>query len=198
MRLSCPPKMIPAPGQYLLASHDPGFPLPISVFYTDFAGEGFIAAASAPVDWSPGLALHLRGPLGRGFVLPETARRIGLVALDGSPAYLRGLIRPALQQGAAVVLVCDFSIAALPDEVEVQPLALVEEIIEWADYLAFDVGREKRGSLPPLAAGKEAQVLVRTSMPCGGLAECGVCAVTTRTTWKMACKDGPVFDGREL
>lgn len=190
--------MIPAPGQYLLASHDPESPLPISVFYTDFAGEGFIAAATSPVDWNPGLTLHLRGPLGRGFVLPASARRVGLVALEGSPAYLRGLIRRALEQDAAVVLVCDAPVAALPDEVEVQPLALLDEIIEWADYLAFDVGRQNLGSRPSLAAGKEAQVLVRTPVPCGGLAECGVCAVTTGTTWKLACKDGPVFDWREL
>lgn len=188
--------MIPAPGQYLLASHDPGSPLPISVFYTDFAAGGFIAAAAA--QWSPGLALHLRGPLGRGFRLPASARRVGLVALDSSPAHLRGLIRPALEQGAAVVLVCDASTASVPDEVEVQPPALLDEIIEWADFLAFDTGRENLKSLPSLAAGKEAQVLVRTPVPCGGLAECGVCAVTSGTTWKMACRDGPVFDWREL
>jgi NAD(P)H-flavin reductase len=41
-------------------------------------------------------------------------------------------------------------------------------------------------------------VLLRTQMPCGALAECGVCAVRTRGGWKMACKDGPVFDWREL
>lgn len=198
MRISCPPKMIPAPGQYLLASHDPGAPLPIPIFYTDLASGGFIAAAAVPADWSPGLALHLRGPLGRGFTLPVSARRVGLVALDGSPAYLQGLIRPALEQGAAVVLVCDSLVAALPDEVEAQPLALLDEIIEWADYLAFGVGRENLSSRPPLAAGKAAQILVRTPVPCGGLAECGVCAVTTRNSWKMACKDGPVFDWREL
>jgi NAD(P)H-flavin reductase len=40
--------------------------------------------------------------------------------------------------------------------------------------------------------------LVVAPMPCGGLAECGVCAVTTRRGWKLACKDGPVFDLGEL
>jgi len=52
----------------------------------------------------------------------------------------------------------------------------------------------------PGLAGRagEAQVLVVTPMPCGGLAECGVCAFTTRRGWKMACKDGPVFDLSEL
>ncbi|MBI3152940.1 MAG: hypothetical protein HYZ21_12455, partial [Chloroflexi bacterium] len=44
----------------------------------------------------------------------------------------------------------------------------------------------------------EAQVLIRTQMPCGALAECGICAVMVGQQWKMACKDGPVFDWKEL
>jgi hypothetical protein len=43
-------------------------------------------------------------------------------------------------------------------------------------------------------APHEAQVLVRAPMPCGALAECGVCALTIRHEWKMICKDGPVFE----
>jgi len=147
----------------------------------------------------------LRGPLGRGFSLPENARKVGLVAFDDSPSRLCGLIRPALEQGASIVLVCDWMVEDLPAEVEVQPLSALEEILRWADYIAVDVGREnlpevkdrleKRGQL---AAVRDAQVLVRTPMPCGGIAECGVCAVATRSGWQMICKDGPVFDAREI
>ena len=43
-----------------------------------------------------------------------------------------------------------------------------------------------------------AQALVLGPMPCGGLADCGVCAVTTRSDWKLACKEGPVFDLEEI
>ena len=69
----------------------------------------------------------------------------------------------------------------------------------WADYAAIDV---KRDSLEALREGlverdqlrtNSAQALVRTPMPCSGLAECGVCAVTVRRGWKLACKDGPVL-----
>ena len=31
-------------------------------------------------------------------------------------------------------------------------------------------------------------------MPCGGAAECGICAVPFGRGWKLACKDGPVFE----
>ena len=94
---------------------------------------------------------------------------------------------------------------SLPDDVEVQPLAAMDEIVQWADYMALDVSRE---NLPGLrerllernqaAALNDAQVLIHAPMPCGGVAECGVYAVITRSSWKMACKDGPVFDWREI
>ena len=204
-RLSCPPDLVPAPGQYLLAGDSSDSPLPVPLFYTDSAPGGFIATATLPEAWQPGVELHLRGPLGRGFALPPAARKVGLVALDDSLARLRGLIRPSLKQGAAVVLVCDSATDALPDEVEVQPLSAMGEIAAWADYLAFDVRREKLDQLKgifenrfQLSAGKAAQVLVRALVSCGGFAECGICAVTVKSGWKMACKDGPVFDLREL
>jgi dihydroorotate dehydrogenase electron transfer subunit len=149
--------------------------------------------------------LYLRGPLGRGFSLPVAARKVALIAFDDAPSRLRGLIAPALKQGAAVVLVTDFDSDSLHDEVEVQPISALDEVVDWADYIAFDAARE---SLPELReclrrmkqawVGKDAQVLIRTPMPCGGIAECGVCAVTVKSGWEMACKDGPVFELNKL
>lgn len=205
VRISCPPNMIPAPGQYLLASDDSNSPLPVPVFYTDSAAEGFIAAPLVNNSWSPGQELHLRGPLGRGFELPISARRVALIAYHSSPVRLRGLIEPALGQDAAVVLVCDFSPDRLPDEVEVQPLSALLDVVSWAEYIALDAARENQYKLGErigwsnqALAVREAQVLVHTSMPCGGVAECGVCAVKLKSGWKLACKDGPVLDWREL
>jgi NAD(P)H-flavin reductase len=205
VRLSCSASLIPMPGQYLLASDGSGTPLPVPLFYTDSAPQGFIAAAPSTAFWRPGLTLHLRGPLGRGFSLPPTARKIGLVAFDDSPARLRGLIRQALRQDAAVVLVGSSSSDNLPDDVEVQPLTELNDILEWADYAAFDIAREnlhqlkeQLGKRNQLVSVRDAQVLVRTPIPCGGIAECGVCAVTLTSEWRLACKDGPVFDWRDL
>jgi hypothetical protein len=205
LRLACPAALVPSAGQYLLAGDGSISPLPVSLIYTRSAPQGFIASASAQVQWGPGTELHLRGPLGRGFSLRPSARKVGLVALDGSPAPLKGLIAPALRQDAAIVLVCDCSPEHLPDEIEVQPLAALTEILEWADFLAVDVRRENldllkerlRG-LDQLPVGQATQVLVHTPVPCGGIADCGVCAVTARSGWMMGCKDGPVFEWREL
>jgi len=203
--ISCPANMIPAPGQYLLASNASDSPLPVSIFYTSSASQGFIASAPLSDSWTPGAEIYLRGPLGRGFSLPVPARKIGLIAFDDAPSRLHGLIAPALKQGAAVVLVTDFASDSLPDEVEVQPMSALAEIVEWADYLAIDVARENLfelkeclESMKQARAGDDVQVLIRTPMPCGGVADCGVCAVTLKSGWEMACKDGPVFEWREI
>ena len=204
-RISCPANLIPAAGQYLLASDASDSRLPVPLYYTDSAPEGFLAAPPIPQSWMPGTSLSLRGPLGRGFVVPAVARRIALVAFDDAPLRLRGLIQPSLKQGAAVVLVSDFSVDNLSDEVEVHPLSELSEIMTWADYIAFDVAREnlfalkeQLGMLKQLSASYEAQVLIRTPMPCGGVADCAVCAVSLKSGWQMTCKDGPVFDLREI
>ncbi|MEP7137214.1 MAG: hypothetical protein ABI904_19985 [Chloroflexota bacterium] len=205
VRMVCPPELIPAPGQYLLASDASDSVLPVPLFYTDSAPEGFIAAPPAPHSWMPGLSISLRGPLGRGFAVPVAARKIALVAFDDAPSRLRGLIRPALKQGAAVVVVSDFPVGELSDDVEVQPSATLHEVLAWADYAAFDVAREnlfglreKLGTMKQASAAVEAQVLIRTAMPCGGVADCAACAVSLKSGWQLACKDGPVFDLREI
>jgi len=204
-RIECPANLVPAPGQYLLAGNSSDSILPVPIFYTDSAPQGFIAAPPLPDSWNPGQEIYLRGPLGRGFVLPPSARRVVLVAFDDSSACLRGLIALALTQNAAVVLLCDSRLDHLPDAVEVQPISALPEIMDWADYIAFDVAR---GNLPKLndrvfdgnqaKALPDAQVLIRTPLACGGIAECGVCAVTGRSGWKMACKDGPVFNWNDF
>jgi hypothetical protein len=118
---------------------------------------------------------------------------------------LKGLIGPALGQGAAVVLVSDTDGEHLPVEVEVQPFAALDEVLAWADYAAFDVSRESLpglretlGGVKQVPVARDVQVLVRTPVPCGGIAECGVCAVTLRSSPKLACKDGPVFGLMEI
>jgi len=205
-RISCPADLVPAPGQYLLAGGaSPSDPLPVPLFSTESTPFGFTASAPIPEAWTPGTEIVLRGPLGRGFELPASSRKVALVPFDGSADRLKGLIRPALRQGAGVVLVSGTDGERLPDEVEVQPFSALEEVLAWADYVAFDVERgnlpglrERLGGLNQPSAGREAQVLVRTPVPCGGVAECGVCAVTLKSSWKLACKDGPVFDLREI
>jgi hypothetical protein len=211
-RLLCSQNLIPSPGQYLLA-HEPvsEAPLPAPVFSAGSFGGGFLVAPPLPPNWRPGTSLAVRGPLGRGFSMPASARYIALVALGETAARMKPLLAVALGQGASVALVSDLDLPDLPPEVEVRPVSALRDVAQWADYMVLDLYRE---SLPGLRemlglgehvgarrqAGVrfEAQALIVTPMPCGGIAECGVCAVTARRGWKLACKDGPVFDLTEL
>jgi hypothetical protein len=201
-RIICPPDLVPAPGQYILAhARGSDAPLAVPVFFSDSAPNGFRSAPYLPLSWIPGTQLDLRGPLGHGFSIPAFARKVALIAFDEPPARLRGLINIAIKQEAEVVLVCDTSVDDVPEAVEVQPLQAMNDIYQWADYVAFDVERENLNQLWEMlgkgnqAKGlRETQVLVRAPMPCGALAECGICALTVRHEWKMICKDGPVFE----
>jgi hypothetical protein len=207
-RLVCPSELVPAPGQYLLA-HAPASnaPLAAPIFLSEVTPDGFHIAPPLPAMWMPGTRLNLRGPLGHGFLLPASAQRVALVAFDDSPARLRGLIPLALKQGASVTLLCRSVPDDLPEEVEAQPLHTLAEIRRWADYIAFDAVREAvpelaemfgRKNQPQVRADRGvafgAQVLVRAPVPCGGLADCGVCALMIGRDWLMVCSDGPVFD----
>ena len=206
-RISCAPELIPAPGQYVLAHADGSdASLPVPLFSSlPLSQNGFRSAPPLPPFWHPGTSLSLRGPIGHGFMLPVTARKIALIAFDDVPARVLGLVSLGLKQNAEIVLVTNFQQDDLPEVVEVQPLKGLGETLQWADYAAVDVSRENLNQLREMLVGKdqitakvEAQVLVRAPMPCGALADCGVCALSLHHEWKMVCKDGPVFALRDI
>ncbi len=208
-RIECPPGLRPAAGQYLLGQAlGAEAVLPAALFAARLAtGEAheLELAPPLPPTWTAGTRLALRGPLGRGFSLPGMARRVALVAPNGLPHRLLPLAQAALAQGAAVALYTRGLPAGLPPEVEVAPPEALREAAGWADYLAADLplaglanlrrrlGLEHHARLP-----FSAQVLLQADLVCGGLAECGLCAVPARRGWRLACKDGPVFDLNEL
>jgi hypothetical protein len=214
-RISCPAELVPAPGQYLLATSntDPDAPLAQPLFSAGACPGGFYAAPALLISWLPGARLNLRGPFGRGFSLPAGARRVALAAFDGDCARVLALLQPTLTQNASVVLLSDQPPAGLPDALEILPLAALAETAPWADYLAIELRRERLPelfsllnpqsmpayvregkSIPPRSGFT--QFLVVTALPCAGLAECGACTVSLppRAELKLACKDGPVFD----
>ncbi|MBN2146961.1 MAG: hypothetical protein JW726_06215 [Anaerolineales bacterium] len=205
--VACPAGMAPAAGQAVLA-HDPSddsASLAETLFPAEICADGFWAAPPIPSTWAPGTALALRGPLGRGFLLPGNLRRLALAALGDTPARLLPLVAQATQSGAEVALFCDALLPRLLAAVEIHPLTSLPEALPWADLLALDLPLERLPALRALLGLQhgeglpcQAQALVWTPMPCAGLARCGACAVPTRRGWKLACEDGPVFSLHEL
>jgi dihydroorotate dehydrogenase electron transfer subunit len=199
-------RLVMKPGQYLLA-HAAGLreTLPTALFPAAVGDEEIILAPSLPAAWLPGAALSLRGPFGKGFHLPAMARRIALAALDAHPYRLMPLMHQAIAQGSEIALFTSLLPDGLPAEVEILPIHALPEAANWADYLAVDLPadclpelRQRLGLRPGQALSSLAEILVLTPMPCGGVADCGVCAVKTTRGWRYACKDGPVFDFNTL
>jgi hypothetical protein len=137
-------------------------------------------------------------------------RNLALASLSDTPAPLLPLAgladNVALFTASPPSLFADSPFPSLPSSIEINPLAYLADALRWADFLALDLPLERIPDLPKLLglAGDRylpcpAQALVITPMPCGGLAECGVCAVhTPGKTSQLACKDGPVFVLQDL
>jgi hypothetical protein len=128
-------------------------------------------------------------------------QRLALIALGETNARLLPLATASLVDNLSITLFSDATLTELPSSMEAYPLHDLQESVSWADFIAVDVPLE---SLDQLAeyfsiasqglSPIRGQVLVQTSMPCSTFGDCGVCAVKIKRSWKLACKDGPVFD----
>jgi Iron-sulfur cluster binding domain of dihydroorotate dehydrogenase B len=205
--IACPDEAIPQAGQYLHASdmNDPQEVLGVSLFLAEKSIHGFWAASPIPVSWRPGTYLDLVGPLGHGFELPRVVQRLGLVALGDSVARLMPLIGQIEKSHSGITLFTDLPLPRMPALLEAYPLASLKQVLDWPDFLAFDLPLQRLPELRDVLGLRDgsglytpSQVLVTPPMPCAGLANCGACAVPARRGWKLACEDGPVFDLSQL
>lgn len=205
--IECPDSLTPNPGQYLLARaiEEDASPLATPLFPSELPGMGFWTATPIPYYWLPGTQLELRGVLGHGFTGFSGARRVALISISSTPACLLPLVSVTCKLGASVTLFANQTPSDLPACLEIYPLASFPHLLNWPDYLALDLPidelprlRTILGLHPHQLIPCPAQALISTPMPCGGLADCGACAVPTRRGWKLACTDGPVFDLRTI
>jgi hypothetical protein len=206
--------LIPDPGQYVLAYEpkDKGDALAHPLFPGDLLSKReairrgeFQTAMPVPPNWHPGTLLNLRGPMGNGFQLPASINRLALVVQDRTASCLLPLISPVLQAGGDVAFFSSGPLAWLPSSVEIHPLEALPESLNWMDFLVVALRwqslptlRETVGLRTNQYLGIDSQALILTPMPCGGLADCGVCAVPAHRDYKLVCRDGPVFDLDEL
>jgi hypothetical protein len=214
-RIDCLNALIPTPGKYILAYNidEPDSVLGKTLFAVGLSRRTDditpYLLGPVPPSWVPGTRLHLRGPYGRGFHLPPSCRRIALAAFGDSCARILPLIPDAIKSGADVALFTTRGISeseSLPAVVEINPISALPDALSWANFLAIDV---TPGMLPDLRSSLgldphdripcPTQVLIAIPMPCGTVAECGACAVKMKKSgYKLACKDGPVFDIDQL
>ncbi len=206
LRIPSAPNLKPMPGQYFQV-YAPGFDetFAVSLFLIDNHHTYWDLTGEIPVYWTPGIRLRWRGPLGRGFDLLPNIRKTAFVPWLDHGLCLLPLVQQALSVQAAVVWYSHLVPDWLPPTVEVLPIELLPDVLNWAEYLAATC---ELNHLPELVAALglklpfslnfSLEVLVQTPLVCGGIGECGVCSVKTRGGWKQACKDGPVFDLDQL
>jgi dihydroorotate dehydrogenase electron transfer subunit len=177
--------------------------------------RGLAWLAEQPV----GVRLDLYGPVGAGFALDGRTRNLLLAgAGQGLPALV-ALSRAAAARGIAVVLLASAPMPRLlpppfllPSDVEYQTsdegeaglVELLAGALGWADQLCLAL---EEPLLAPVSAAVRAgklrwergfaQAIVAGPMPCG-LGICQGCLLDTRDGPRLRCKDGPVFDLREL
>jgi hypothetical protein len=201
--VSNPAGSVSSAGQYLLAidPSDPHASLATPIFIVERTEQGFWAEPLYPTSWGPGTNLDLAGLFGHGFKLPRNIQRLGLATLGETVSRLMPLIHQTANSHVAMTLFTDLRLPKLPAVVEVYPLATLGGSLDWPDFIALDLPLERLAELRdvlglPHGTGLPcpAQVLITSPFPCGGMAQCGACAVPARRGWKLACEDGPVFD----
>jgi hypothetical protein len=205
----CPAELNLKVGQYFLSASVGSLDaLPVVLYPSKKVGKRLIVNRPYPDGWQVGTVLNLRGPLGRGFHFPSTARRIAIVdnCSDGKPASIfKFWMQEVLERGGELVYYSDYHTTDLPTSVEGLPLEQAGEAWRWAEYLAADVDLPQLESLQRVLRPNrdsrlpdQAEALIRTTMVCGGAAECGLCSVKTTSGLRLACKDGPVFPLHDL
>jgi dihydroorotate dehydrogenase electron transfer subunit len=180
----------------------------------DEPGRAWLAAQ--PI----GARIDLYGLVGTPFTLAASTRHLLLVGNGAATPALALLAQHAVRQQCAVVCVALTTTPLpppylLPPDVEYHTVASADELADtlrtgtpallaWADQLCA-AGSETE--LTPLIDAIHAirlrwergfaQVALAGPIPCS-LATCLACMIETRAGARLRCKDGPVFDLRDL
>lgn len=173
------------------------------------------------VQQAEGAELDLLGPLGHGWTLRSTTRNVLLVSEDTAITALPFLAQVALEQECTVTLVSQVRSAAevyppalLPQEVEYHIVTadgssgqqgdlatLLAPYVQWADAAFCSVSHETLLTLyarfERLRSKNFAQGTVLRPFVCGSGA-CFACSIEVRSGQRLVCRDGPIFDLKEI
>lgn len=166
-----------------------------------------------------GATVHLLGPLGNGFALPDSGCNLLLLAdLTDNPGWLAlllGLLEPMLDRGGRVTLLLrtdvpldEAALSHLPIPVEVHSAPdetawgqALSTAIPWADLVAAGLPRSRYGCLAQTIQARRfrleegfCQMLVQADILCG-VGACLACVIPTANGGiTRSCTHGPVFD----
>jgi len=168
-----------------------------------------------------GDSLDLLGPLGKGFAIHPTSKKLLLVAGGIGIAPIAFLAQQAVKGGFELKLLLGAKTARqlyprklLPPETEPAVSTedgsagskgmltdLLPDFIPWADQI-FACGptsmyRTISSSNQKLPSEKPVQISLEVRMGCG-LGICYACTIKTKNGLKQVCQDGPVFNLNDI
>lgn len=213
------------PGQFVTIrcgeGHNPLLRRPFSVHRVDADKLALLFEVVGPgTEWlsnrKAGDVLDMLGPLGNGFQIDQSARNLLLVGGGIGIAPLVFLAERAVAKGYYVKMVVGAKTASqVYSDVEGAEIIQVTEdgsagekgmatdvgfpLVEWADQV-FACGpcpMYHTMANNGMGDGKSVQVLLEEVMGCG-LGACRGCAIPTNQGMKMVCRDGPVFELRDV
>jgi len=182
-------------------------------FYISVQGRGTAWLASQ----AEGAVLDILGPLGHGWTLRSTTRNALLIGEERQISALTLLAQVALEKDIAVTLINQsrtpeesYPPALLSPEVEYHVVTeqqdrnlihTLTEILPWADASYSSVSHETSLALytrfERLRSKNFAQGTITRPLVCAtGI--CFACSVETHSGQKLVCRDGPVFDLRDI
>ncbi len=199
---------------------------PISIHRANAASVALLFAnVGAGTDWlakrKPEDKVDMLGPVGNGFSIDKKSRNILLVAGGMGVAPMCYLSQEALDKDLKVRLLigartaCQVCPAPLiPHNCKVITAtedgtagthglvtALLPEHVEWADQVficgPLPMFKAIAKNYGKLFADKPAQVSLEVRMGCG-MGFCYACTIKTVQGLKQVCKDGPVFEMRDI
>ncbi len=166
-----------------------------------------------------GAGVHLLGPFGNGFALPDSGRNLLLLAdLTDNPGWLAlllALLEPMLDRGGRVTLLLrlngsldEAALSHLPIAVEIHTAPdeaawakALSTAIPWADQICAGLPPSRYGPLAQAVQAKRfrleegfCQILVQADILCA-VGACLACVIPTANGGiTRACTHGPVFD----
>ena len=163
--------------------------------------------------------LDLLGPLGRGYSIHPTSHNLLLVAGGIGITPLVCLTQQALSQGCSLKLLLGAPTATqlypqrlLPSGVELITATedgsagkrglitdLLPDFIGWADqvFACGPISMYQTMAAQNLVKTKPVQISLEVRMGCG-LGVCYGCTIKTKSGLKQVCKDGPIFDLKDI
>jgi dihydroorotate dehydrogenase electron transfer subunit len=220
-----------APGRFVLADLGNEDYLRTPLFPAWIKAEAFgvlISPNHPAAALQPGAEIDLVGPLGQGFEVPETTRRLLLVADTSHLPVLLPLLetrffpKNPISPSATLLLSAPtagelYPIRLLPPALEVlvatadgstgyegNPLDLLPDLVRWADCVcaASDPAdySAMAGVVREVRIGPNRRFAQALVVPplACGVGACQGCAVKVARGTRLACTDGPVFDLLDL